>query len=248
MITLALLGYGRIGQRIGRLARDQHDTKVLFAIDDFWDGSKECSTPVIKADALEQTLEQTKPDAIIDFSHPEATMKVTPVALSHSINMVVCTAGFTQAQRERLQGMAADADAALLLAPNITYGINLLMAFAKIAAKVLPDYDIAITDYHFKDKKDCPSGTARKLARELAAQGASPEVHGIRAGNIVGVHTVLFSGQQDEVVITHRSYSKDIFARSALDAAKAIQGKKGFLEMKDIIDWQDIIATCNNTH
>lgn len=246
MITLALLGYGRIGQRIDRLAKDEQDMNVLFAIDDFVD-SKGYSTQIIKADDFEQTLEHTKPDIIIDFSHPEATLKVAPVALSNGVSMVVCTAGFTQEQRDDLRKLAGTTEAALLLAPNITYGINLLMAFAKIAAKVLPGYDISITDYHFKEKHDRPSGTARKLARELKAQGASPEVHGVRAGNIVGVHTVLFAGEQDEVEITHRSYSKDIFARSALDAAKAVQGRKGFLEMKDIIDWQDIILACNNT-
>ena len=147
MTTLALLGYGRIGQRIDRLAKDEPDLKVLFAIDNFSQNAADAAIPLIKTNAFEQTIGQTKPNVIIDFSHPDATMRIAPVALSRGISMVVCTAGFTQVQHDYLKNIAGSADAALLLAPNITYGINLLMAFAKIAAKVLPGYDISTVSY-----------------------------------------------------------------------------------------------------
>lgn len=241
MTTIALLGYGRIGRRVYRLTQAEKNYKVIYAIDNYVEQDS-IDIPIIRTDQFEETIKQQRPDVIIDFSHPNATLDIAPKALANNIGMVVCTAGFTEEQRIELK-KAADRypSAAFLLAPNITPGINLLMIFTKIAGQILNDYDIQITDYHFKEKKDCPSGTAKKLARELNNDGVEATVNGVRAGNIVGIHTALFAGSQDQIEITHQSYSKDIFAKSALDAAKSIIGRSGYLEMKDILNYKEII-------
>lgn len=231
-----------MGRTIQKVAQAR-DINVLFAIDNYTDGSDDV-IPIIGTQAFEEMVSRQKPDAIIDFSHPDATMEIAPLAIRYGIDMVVCTTGFTLEQQEVFKSLARDSASAFLLAPNITPGINILMLFAKIASRMLPDHDIQITDYHFKEKHDCPSGTALKLAHDLEKIGKTPDVYGVRAGNIVGKHTVLLAGAEDQIEITHQSYFKDIYAKSALDAAKNIVGKKGFMTMKDVLNLESILKAC----
>ncbi len=242
MKNIALLGYGRMGRTVQKaaLARGMN---VLFAVDNHTD-TQDGVTPIIKTAAFEEMVLRQKPDVIIDFSRPKATMEIAPLAIRYGIDMVVCTTGFSLEQQEVLKSLAGDAASAFLLAPNITPGINILMLFAKIASRMLPDHDIQITDYHFKEKHDCPSGTALKLAHELEKTGKKPDVYGVRAGNIVGKHTVLLAGAEDQIEISHQSYFKDIYAKSALDAATKIARKKGFMTMKDILNMEKILKAC----
>ncbi len=242
MKKIALLGYGRMGHTVQKTALDR-GINVLFAIDNHKNASG-TDIPVVGTHAFEEMVSQLMPDALIDFSHPDATLEIAPLAIRYGINMVVCTTGFSIQQQELLKTLAKDSASAFLLAPNITPGINILMLFANIASRLLPEYDIQITDYHFKKKHDRPSGTALKLAHELEKHGHTPDVYGVRAGNIVGKHTVLLAGAEDQIEITHQSYFKDIYAKSALDAAERITGKKGFMTMKDVLNLESILKTC----
>ncbi len=241
MTTIALLGYGCMGQKVHEMAQSENNFDILFAIDNYLDETNGFAIPIIKTNQFAKIISQKKPDVIIDFSRPDATMEIAPLALQNNINMVVCTTGFTLEQRNKLKTLADNSQAAFLLSPNITPGINILMLFTKIANKMLNDYDIQIIDYHFKEKHDTPSGTALKLARDLESDGKVVDVYGVRAGNIVGVHSVLLAGKQDQIEITHQSYSKDIFAKSALNFAMSLVGKKGYLEMKDILNYKEIL-------
>ena len=240
MTTIALLGFGKMGRKVWETAAARSDTSVLFAIDN---GPiiAPSPIPVVPPDRFVQTCKSTRPDVIIDFSAPAATMEISPVALSLGISMVVCTTGFSDDQRQTLRSCAQASSAAFLLAPNITPGINVLMILAKLAGDLLPEHDIHITDYHFRDKADCPSGTAEKIAHNLRQGGRDISVSGVRAGSIVGIHEALFAGPRDQITISHQSYTKDIFAQSALDAALALSGRRGFLEMSDILDYHRIL-------
>ena len=240
MTTIALLGFGRVGRKVWETAAARSDTAVLFAIDS-QPISPPSPIPIVPPDRFVQTCQSTRPDVIIDFSHPAATMQIAPAALSLGISMVVCTTGFSDDQRQTLRSCAQASNAAFLLAPNITPGINVLMLLAKIAGELLPEHDIHITDYHFREKADCPSGTAKKIADALRQSGRDASVSGVRAGSIVGIHEALFAGPRDQITISHQSYTKDIFAHSALDAAVALSGRRGFLEMTDILDYHRIL-------
>ena len=242
-MNIALLGYGRMGKKVWDIVQTENDTDVIFAIDNRLD-IENAPVPVIQPGRFEETITHNKPDVIIDFSHPAATMQIAPTALKNDISMVTCTTGFTNDQQQNIKTLAADSQAAFLMAPNITPGINVLMLFAKIASRILPGYDIQILDYHHNKKHDRPSGTALKLADNLKKEGRDADVYGIRAGNIVGLHSVLLAGERDQIEISHQSYTRDIFAKSAIDAAKALAGRQGYLEMKDILNFDAIFQWC----
>lgn len=239
MIKLALLGLGRMGKEVLNLSYQDNQFKVLFAIDKS-PGLNQSSIPVILPEEIEKALVTYQPDIVIDFSHPNATLELAPIILENNVSMVVCTTGFSLEQQLYLKSLAENSQAALLLAPNITMGINLIMLFSKIASEVLDDYNIQIIDYHGKKKKDRPSGTALKIARELENSGKDIDVYGVRVGEIVGIHKILFAGQDDQFELTHQSYAPKTFAKSALKAATLLYGKKGYYEMFDILGLRGI--------
>ncbi|MPN51595.1 4-hydroxy-tetrahydrodipicolinate reductase [bioreactor metagenome] len=125
------------------------------------------------------------------------------------------------------------------MAPNITYGVNVLMLMAEIAAELLGDYDFEVFEEHHKHKKDRPSGTAKKIVNKirngLLTQKDIPE-HVVRAGGIIGKHKILICGEFDKLEISHESFSRVAFAEGAYKAAQFITGKTGFYEMSDIFE------------
>jgi len=146
----------------------------------------------------------------------------------------------------------------VLHSPNMSVGVNLLFRLAaEVAAALGEEYDIEIIEAHHRFKKDAPSGTALRIAEEIAAatgrslakdavygrHGASAErkpgeigIHAVRAGDIVGDHTVIFSGLGERVEVVHRAESRDTFARGAIRAAKFLVGKKpGMYAMTDVL-------------
>ena len=237
MTKIGLLGLGRIGREIWKHSKaEPQKYEVVVAIDKDLEASKDIEIPVYKPQDINSAITQHSPQVLIDFSHPSATLENIPVVLQNKISIVVCTTGFTEDQQQFLKDVANNSKGALLYAPNITLGINLLMLFSKIAGRILDDYDIQITDYHFKGKKDNPSGTALKLAKELEEMGVKPHVHGVRAGGIIGKHKVLFAGGDDQLEIIHESYTPTIFAKNALKMASLLVGKQGYFEVMDLLE------------
>lgn len=193
---------------------------------------------------------------IIDFSQPEASLKHMELAAATGQAMVVGTTGFSPQQITRVKELTASLP--LVLAPNMSVGVNLLFKVVADVAKALgPGFDIEIVEAHHRLKKDAPSGTAVKLADVLAeATGRSMKdcgVYGrqglvglrtdqeiavlaVRAGDIVGDHTVMFGGIGERIEITHRAHSRDTFARGAIRAAAWIVGQPaGWYDMQDVL-------------
>lgn len=194
-----------------------------------------------------------KPDVLIDFSHPSATLVLARCCQEQMIPLVVGTTGFQPPERQELERAAADIP--LLISPNMSRGVNLLMRLVGEAARSLGQAaDIEIVERHHRHKKDAPSGTALKLA-EIAAQGAgitrfvhgrdgqvgerpSNEigVHAVRAGDSPGDHTVIFGMIGETVELSHRASNRDGFVRGALEAAKFLAGKPaGLYSMTDVL-------------
>jgi len=204
--------------------------------------------------ALEQVIEAG--EVIIDFSLPPATMSNLEMAAPAGRAMVIGTTGFNPDELARIKTLALDTR--VVLAPNMSVGVNLLFEVVGEVARILgPDYDLEIVEAHHRMKKDAPSGTAVRLAEVLAeATGrrlADSAVYGrqgiigqrrsdeigvlaVRAGDIVGEHTVLFGGIGERIEITHRAHSRDTFARGAVRAAAWIVDQEpGLYDMQDVL-------------
>ncbi|MCK4837607.1 MAG: 4-hydroxy-tetrahydrodipicolinate reductase [Desulfobulbaceae bacterium] len=200
-------------------------------------------------------------DVIVDFTFHESTMKFARLAAEHKKAMVIGTTGLSQDNLAELKNLAANFPC--VQAPNMAVGVNVLFKVARKMASILgDDYDIEIVEAHHRMKKDAPSGTALKLG-EMVAEGVNRDLnkvgvferHGIigertdqeigiqtiRAGDIVGEHTVYFAGAGERLEITHRAHSRDNFAKgAALAAAWVTSQDNGMYTMFDVLGLQDL--------
>ncbi len=206
------------------------------------------------ASGLEEVIDQG--DVVIDFTFHEASLAHARIASAHNMPMVIGTTGFSMEELNEISSMAEAFPC--VLAPNMSVGVNLLYKLVETAAKVLgDDYDVEIVEAHHRMKKDAPSGTALQLGRVAAAalgrdleKAGVFERHGligersrteigiqtIRAGDIVGEHTVLFGGIGERIELVHKASSRDTFAKGAVRAAKWIVGREpGFYNMQDVL-------------
>lgn len=195
-------------------------------------------------------------DTLIDFSVPAATLANLEVCRRHGRAMVIGTTGIDPDGVARIREAAAEIP--ILFAPNMSVGVNLAFRLAELAAEVLGDeVDVEIVEAHHRHKIDAPSGTAlrlgegiaRALGRDLAQvaeygrQGTTGprrrETIGfatVRAGDIVGDHTVIFAGNGERLEITHRAESRMNFAQGALRAVRFLQGRRhGLFDMQDVL-------------
>ena len=195
-------------------------------------------------------------DVVVDFTTPESTLESAGIAAGNGKAMVVGTTGLSAEQTAQFKETVSRI--ACVYAPNYSVGVNLLFKLAKEAAQTLgPSFDVEITEAHHRFKKDAPSGTARRLA-EAAAQGLSRDIeqvgvygrkgmtgertaeeigiHAVRAGDIVGDHTVLFGGIGERIELTHRAQSRDTFAMGALRAIRFVaEAPVGLYDMQDVL-------------
>ncbi len=178
-------------------------------------------------------------DVVVEFTSPEATVAHVELARTLGKPMVVGTTGLSEAQVNRLRD--ASAVIPLVVSPNMSVGVNVLFELAQLAVQRLgPAYDVEIVESHHRAKKDAPSGTAKRLAELLAAerrQAAGPlPVHSIRAGDIIGDHTVVLAGPSERLELTHRAHSREVFAQGALRAAQFIvKQKPGLYDMSHVL-------------
>ena len=195
-------------------------------------------------------------DVLIDFSTPASTVSNAEVCLAHNKKMVVGTTGLTEEQSQLVN--SASQGIAICMASNFATGVNLCFKLAEIAASVLgDDADIEISEAHHKDKVDAPSGTALSLGKVVAGaldrdldqvaiygregqtgqrERSTIAFSSVRAGDIVGDHTVLFAADGERVEITHKASSRMAFARGAVRAARWLMGKdSGMFDMQDVL-------------
>jgi 4-hydroxy-tetrahydrodipicolinate reductase len=198
-------------------------------------------------------------DALIDFSHAEATVAALEKCVEFGKIIVIGTTGHSHDMRSLISKAAEKIP--VVFSPNYSVGVNALFWLTKKAAEILgPDYDAEVIEVHHRFKKDAPSGTARRLAEVLAeARGLDYErdtrhgragmpgergsneigVHAVRAGDVVGDHTVLLAAPGDRLELIHRASSREGFARGALRAAlwarDTNSGRPGLYDMQDVL-------------
>ena len=195
-------------------------------------------------------------EVLIDFTRPEGTMAHLAACRAAGVNAVIGTTGFSDDQKAAIQEIARDI--AVVMAPNMSVGVNVTLRLLEMAAKALATgYDIEIIEAHHRHKVDAPSGTALKMG-EVIAQAVGRElkdcaVYGregitgerdpstigfsaIRGGDIVGDHTVLFAGTGERIEITHKSSSRATYAQGSLRAVRFLAGRKsGLFDMFDVL-------------
>lgn len=263
MITICMAGAcGRMGRRIIELTATVEGMAVGSALDiPALAGTKlsmpaKDGTEAYVVAGADGTQEISKAQVLIDFTGPEACLEHVALAAAAGKPAVVGTTGLTPEQVARLQDLAKDI--AVVYAPNMSVGVNLLFKLTEEVARHLGlAYNVEIVEAHHNLKKDSPSGTAVRLAEQAAEGlglqypeeavfgregiiGERPErqigVHAIRGGDIVGDHTVSFIGCGERIELTHKAHNRDNFARGALIAAKfAAQAAPGLYDMQDVL-------------
>lgn len=246
-MKIALCGLGRAGRQVIRLvmAKEGHTLGLVFCRD----GSKKAgktlsevlpvpnlSIPIYEVSQADKAFQAHKPDVLIDFSSKQATLQLLPACARQGVRMVVCTTNFTRADRRLMRDTAKNTPGfALAYAPNITLGVNVLMALCEETARLLPEFDYAITEKHHNRKADI-SATATKISTALEDILDRPvPVNSIRAGGYVGLHEVLAVGEFERITIIHESFSRQAFANGAVIAGEFLHGREGYYEMQDVL-------------
>lgn len=194
---------------------------------------------------------------LIDFTRPDATLQNLAICVANRKNIIIGTTGFSKAEKQQIKQAAKSIG--IVFAPNMSVGINLCFKLLDIAACVLDDdVDVEIIEAHHRHKVDAPSGTALRMGEIIAdalgrnldecavygRQGVTGKrnrktigFESIRAGDIVGDHTVMFAGIGERVEVTHKASSRMTFANGAIRAAVWLQDKnKGLYDMQDVLD------------
>lgn len=247
---------GRMGSTLVRMVNEEKGLVLAGVVE-------RKGSPSVGADAggltitddLSKAIAAGGAHVVIDFTSAEATVEHARICANAGVAMVVGSTGFSPEAREEV--MLASRNIPLVMAPNMSVGVNLVIRMAAELAKVLGDgFDIEIVETHHRNKKDAPSGTALRLAEDVArALGRNPSdfrmaregqvgerpqreigIQTVRGGDVVGEHTVMFLGDGERVELTHRATSRDQFARGALRAAQWVAGRKpGHYDMNDVL-------------
>lgn len=242
---------GRMGQMITNLVKQDEQITLVAGVDTFTGLQNEY--PVF------ETIEQcdVDVDVVIDFSNASAADSVLDYCAAKKIPLVFCTTGLSEKQLEKMKEVSLKT--AILKSANMSMGINLLMKLLKDAAWVLAPagYDIELIEKHHNQKLDAPSGTALALADSIneAMEGAYEYVYdrsqvrkkrekkemgisAVRGGTIVGEHEVIFAGTDEVIEFKHTAYSRSVFGKGAVEAAKFLAGKPaGMYDMSDVIQF-----------
>jgi 4-hydroxy-tetrahydrodipicolinate reductase len=253
---------GRMGHMLIEALRDADDCQLAGALD-------LPSSPAIGNDACaylghasgvpvtaDLRAGLSSAQVLIDFTRPEGTLTHLRACRELGVNAVIGTTGFSDAQKQEITEVARDI--AIVMAPNMSVGVNVTLKLLEMAAKALATgYDIEVIEAHHRHKVDAPSGTALKMgeviaqaigrdlkdcavyAREGVTGERDPSTIGfssIRGGDIVGDHTVLFAGTGERIEITHKSSSRTTYAQGSLRAVRFLADKRaGLFDMFDVL-------------
>lgn len=242
---------GRMGQMITNLVKEEAEAQIVAGVDTFHG----IQNPYPVFEKIEMC--NVEADVVIDFSNAKAVDGLLSYCEEKKLPVVLCTTGLSEDQLARVKEVSEKS--AVLKSANMSMGINLLMKLLKDAVKVLSPagYDVEIVEKHHNQKLDAPSGTALALADSMnEAMNHEYEyvydrsqvrkkrdkkemgISAVRAGTIVGEHEVLFAGIDEVIEFKHTAYSRSVFGKGALEAAKFLAGKPaGMYDMSDVIQF-----------
>ncbi len=201
---------------------------------------------LVPSKKLAEALRSKNTSVLVDFTNAAAAVQNARTAAANRVNLVIGTTGFSEAQKSEIERAVSENNVSAVVSPNMSTGVNIFFKLARDAAKSLGGYEIEILEAHHDKKKDSPSGTALRVGELIAKEtGAGLEkravygrrgvaersigeigFHSIRAGDIVGEHTVFFAGDGERIEITHRAHSRQAFITGALKAIRFVHNKK----------------------
>lgn len=242
---------GKMGQVVSRMVDETEGMELAAGVDRFL--GRENPYPVFESvEACDVSV-----DVVIDFSNAAAVDGLLDYCVNRRLPVVLCTTGLSEAQLEKVEKAAEQT--AVLKSANMSMGINLLMKLLKDAAKVLAlaGYDIELVERHHNQKVDAPSGTALALADSVnealdheytyvydrsqyrkKREEKEIGISAVRGGTIVGEHEVIFAGMDEVIEFKHTAYSRSVFGKGAVEAAKFLAGKTaGMYDMSDVIQF-----------
>ncbi|MBQ2921926.1 MAG: 4-hydroxy-tetrahydrodipicolinate reductase [Tyzzerella sp.] len=252
MVRLIMHGCnGKMGQVITKIVKEDANAEIVAGIDKYQGIQNEY--PVF-SDITECNVEA---DVVIDFSNAGAVDGLLDYCVSKAVPVVLCTTGLSEEQLSKVKETSEKV--AVLKSANMSLGINMLLKLLQDATKILAPagYDIEIVEKHHNQKVDAPSGTALALADSINevldneynyTYDRSQErkkrdkkeigISAVRGGTIVGEHEVIYAGEDEVIEFKHTAYSKAVFAKGAVEAAKFLKGKgPGMYGMQDVIEF-----------
>ena len=227
-MKIAIVGYGKMGRLIERIAAERGH-EIVLKLDEFNNANFEG----ISAAAFEGV------DVAIDFSVPSAAVGNIEKIAALGVNLVVGTTGWLE-YTQHVRNVVAAANIGLVWSPNYSVGVNAFFRIVAEAAKLLsgePEYEAWAWEIHHSAKKDAPSGTLLKIVDEMRKSGYDRRVDigSNRAGTIAGTHEIGFDCAADTITLRHTARSREGFALGAVKAAEWVAGKKGFHEFGQIL-------------
>lgn len=248
MTNILLCGCsGRMGAVVSDMAAADDNVKIVCGVDVLGEASG--------AYPAYETLGDCKEDAdvVVDFSNPAVFDELLAFCVDRKMPLVICTTGLSEDQLAAIDKAAEKI--AILRSANMSVGINVIIKLLRQIAPYMSEagYDIEIVEKHHNQKLDAPSGTALALAEAANEEGRLDYVYdrsqvrqkrdkkelgisAVRGGTIVGTHEVIFAGEDEVITFEHMAYSRKLFAKGALEAAKFLAGKKpGMYSMQDVI-------------
>ena len=241
---------GRMGRTVIETATSRDDLTIVCGIDAT---APDLSVPTYDAADTETAFAEHEPDAVVDFSVPDASVSLAATAAAGGVALVIGTTGFSPAQRDSLE--AASETVPVLKATNFSRGIQALLRSLGPAVEALDGYDIEVVETHHNQKRDAPSGTAKTILSRLREYRDFETVTGRdgihprdtaeigmlvrRAGDVRGEHEVLLAGNDELLTLTHRAEDRAVFAAGALDSAVWVAGRDaGWYEFGDVVGRQ----------
>ena len=227
-MRLLVIGYGRMGKLV-----DQLSTSYGFEVAGRLDIDSNPGGAGITPDLLSDV------DVAVDFSTADAVVDTLPRLAEHKVNLVVGTTGWVT-EEPAMRKIAEDAGIGVVAAANFSLGVNLFLALAARAARLFEpheEFGAWIHEIHHAAKIDAPSGTALALQRDMVTHGYARTIDmaSTRVGAAPGTHTVGFDGPSETIALTHTTRDRATFARGALEAARWVQGRRGWFSMRDVL-------------
>jgi len=248
---------GQMGETVIEAGTQREDVTVAWGVDAEPGNGKVHGVSVYGPNELTHNLDRYRPNVLVDFSIPDATVETVEAAVEAAVPVVVGTTGFSDDQLDQLH--EASESVPVLKATNFARGVQALLRVIESAVADLPGYDVEVTETHHNRKRDAPSGTANTMLETIEAVraetgeaggervhgrvGETPRqageigVHARRAGDIRGEHEVLLAGNDEVVKLSHRAESRRVFAEGALDAAVWLAGRPaGWYDFSDVLE------------
>lgn len=222
-MKLGLIGYGKLGKAIEKIALEKGHTIIAKLTSKEGDFSDLCDA-----------------DVCFECSEPSSVVKNIEKIAFLKKNVIVATTGWDERMSD-IETIVANSNIGLLFSPNFSTGVYLFRLIVEMSAKMInpfTDYRVTGVETHHAAKRDSPSGTANGILKDLCShfeRKNAPSFSSIRRGDISGIHQIFFDSAVDSIELTHHAYNRDGFAKGAVEAAEWINGKKGFFTFNDFM-------------